>query len=248
MVSTTVPVSAGMLCVDAMSASSCAGVFGGRFGAAWATVITEPAMAPLVTTTATAGTAHLAFLGSLIACMPPLCAPVPVKALRGFLPGVPGGAPRGVNAVKTLRGGSFWARASATLEDMRVLVVEDERRLAAAVKRGLEAEGFIVDLAHDGVTGLHLASEGGYDSVVLDIMLPGMSGYRVCQELRAAENWVPVLVLSAKDGEYDQADALDLGADDYLTKPFSYVVLAARLRALLRAASCPGPRCCAAGT
>jgi DNA-binding response OmpR family regulator len=117
---------------------------------------------------------------------------------------------------------------------VRVLVVEDERRLAAAVKRGLEAEGFVVDLAHDGVTGLHLACEGGYDSVVLDIMLPGMSGYRVCQELRAAENWVPVLVLSAKDGEYDQADALDLGADDYLTKPFSYVVLAARLRALLR--------------
>jgi DNA-binding response OmpR family regulator len=115
-----------------------------------------------------------------------------------------------------------------------VLVVEDERRLAAAVKRGLEAEGFVVDLAHDGVTGLHMAREGSYDSVVLDIMLPGMSGYRVCQELRTAENWVPVLVLSAKDGEYDQADALDLGADDYLTKPFSYVVLAARLRALLR--------------
>jgi DNA-binding response OmpR family regulator len=117
---------------------------------------------------------------------------------------------------------------------VRVLVVEDERRLAAAVKRGLEAEGFVVDLAHDGVTGLHMAREGSYDSIVLDIMLPGMSGYRVCQELRAAENWVPVLVLSAKDGEYDQADALDLGADDYLTKPFSYVVLAARLRALLR--------------
>jgi DNA-binding response OmpR family regulator len=132
-------------------------------------------------------------------------------------------------------------RASATLENVRVLVVEDERRLAAAVKRGLEAEGFIVDLAHDGVTGLHLAREGGYDSVVLDIMLPGMSGYRVCQELRAAEIWVPVLVLSAKDGEYDQADALDLGADDYLTKPFSYVVLAARLRALLRRGVVPRP-------
>ena len=122
-----------------------------------------------------------------------------------------------------------------------MLVVEDERRLAAAVKRGLEAEGFVVDLAHDGVTGLHLAREGAYDSVVLDIMLPGMSGYRVCQELRAAENWVPVLVLSAKDGEYDQADALDLGADDYLTKPFSYVVLAARLRALLRRGAAPRP-------
>ncbi|HUN35895.1 MAG TPA: response regulator transcription factor, partial [Trebonia sp.] len=124
---------------------------------------------------------------------------------------------------------------------MRVLVVEDERRLAAAVKRGLEAEGFVVDLAHDGVTGLHRARGGGYDSVVLDIMLPGMSGYKVCQELRAAENWVPVLVLSAKDGEYDQADALDLGADDYLTKPFSYIVLAARLRALLRRGAVPRP-------
>src|SRR5258708_18411728 len=86
-----------------------------------------------------------------------------------------------------------------------------------------------------------MAREGSYDSVVLDIMLPGMSGYKVCQELRAAENWVPVLVLSAKDGEYDQADALDLGADDYLTKPFSYVVLAARLRALLRRGVAPRP-------
>jgi len=124
---------------------------------------------------------------------------------------------------------------------VRVLVVEDERRLAAAVKRGLEAEGFVVDLAHDGVSGLHQAREGGYDSVVLDIMLPGLSGYRVCAQLRAEENWVPVLFLSAKDGEYDQADGLDLGADDYLTKPFSYVVLAARLRALLRRGAVPRP-------
>lgn len=117
---------------------------------------------------------------------------------------------------------------------MRVLVVEDERRLAAAVRRGLQAEGFAVDLAHDGVDGLHRAREGGYDALVLDIMLPGVSGYKVCEQLRAEENWVPILILSAKDGEYDQADGLDLGADDYLTKPFSYVVLAARLRALLR--------------
>jgi DNA-binding response OmpR family regulator len=128
-----------------------------------------------------------------------------------------------------------------------VLVVEDERRLAAAVRRGLEAEGFAVDLAHDGVTGLHLARTGDYDGVVLDIMLPGMSGYQVCGSLRAEENWVPILILSAKDGEYDQADGLDLGADDYLTKPFSYVVLAARLRALLRRGAVPRPAVLRAG-
>src|ERR1700755_1743793 len=108
---------------------------------------------------------------------------------------------------------------------VRVLVVEDERRLAAAVKRGLEASGFAVDVAFDGVSGLHLAREGGYDGVVLDIMLPGMSGYRVCERRRAEENWGTVLLLSAKGGEYDQADGLALGADDYHTKPFSYVVL-----------------------
>jgi DNA-binding response OmpR family regulator len=130
---------------------------------------------------------------------------------------------------------------------VRVLVVEDERRLAGAVKRGLEAEGFVVDLAHDGVTGLHLAREGGYDGLVLDIMLPGLSGYKVCSSLRAESNWVPILFLTAKDGEYDQADGLDLGADDYMTKPFSYVVLAARLRALLRRGAAPRPTVLRAG-
>ena len=130
---------------------------------------------------------------------------------------------------------------------VRVLVVEDEQRLAAAVRRGLNAEGFVVDLAHDGVDGLHLARQGGYDAVVLDLMLPGLSGYKVCEQLRAERNWVPVLILSAKDGEYDQADGLDLGADDYLTKPFSYVVLAARLRALLRRGARPRPAVLAAG-
>jgi DNA-binding response OmpR family regulator len=124
---------------------------------------------------------------------------------------------------------------------VRVLVVEDERRLAAAVRRGLSAEGFAVDVAYDGEDGLHSAREGGYDAVVLDLMLPKISGYRVCQQLRAEKNWVPILILSAKDGEYDQADGLDLGADDYLTKPFSYVVLAARLRALLRRGAAPRP-------
>ena len=130
---------------------------------------------------------------------------------------------------------------------MRVLVVEDERRLASAVRRGLTAEGFVVDVAYDGVDGLHLAREGGYDAVVLDLMLPGLSGYQVCERLRAERNWVPVLILSAKDGEYDQADGLDLGADDYMTKPFSYVVLAARLRALLRRGARPRPAVLAAG-
>jgi DNA-binding response OmpR family regulator len=122
---------------------------------------------------------------------------------------------------------------------MRVLVVEDEQRLASALQRGLRAEGFTVDVAHDGGDGLHLAREGGYDVVVLDIMLPTLSGYRICGQLRAEGNSVPVLMLTAKDGEYDEADGLDVGADDYLTKPFSWVVLGARLRALIRRG---GPR------
>ncbi|NEE04261.1 response regulator transcription factor [Phytoactinopolyspora halotolerans] len=117
---------------------------------------------------------------------------------------------------------------------MRILVIEDERGLARALQRGLSAEGFSVQLAHDGVQGLHLAREYEYDAIVLDIMLPSLSGYRICQALRAEDNWVPILMLSAKDGEYDQADGLDIGADDYLTKPFSYVVLVAKLRALIR--------------
>ncbi|MDK3256461.1 response regulator transcription factor [Blastococcus capsensis] len=117
---------------------------------------------------------------------------------------------------------------------VRVLVVEDERNLAAAVARGLHAEGFSVDVTGDGVTGLDRALLGGYGAIVLDIMLPGRSGYDVLRELRARQVWTPVLMLTAKDGEYDIADALDLGADDYLTKPFPFVVLVARLRALVR--------------
>ncbi|THA73381.1 response regulator transcription factor [Streptomyces sp. A0642] len=117
---------------------------------------------------------------------------------------------------------------------MRLLIVEDEKRLAVSLARGLTAEGFAVDVVHDGLEGLHRASEGVYDLVVLDIMLPGMNGYRVCGALRAAGHDVPVLMLTAKDGEYDEAEGLDTGADDYLTKPFSYVVLVARIRALLR--------------
>ncbi|MEV4822537.1 response regulator transcription factor [Micromonospora sp. NPDC049274] len=117
---------------------------------------------------------------------------------------------------------------------MRVLVVEDEARLAAALQRGLQAEGFAVDVAATGPAGLDAARHGGYDAMILDVMLPGLSGYELVRRLRAEQHWLPVLMLSAKDGEYDQADGLDCGADDYLTKPFSYVVLLARLRALLR--------------
>jgi two-component system, OmpR family, response regulator len=117
---------------------------------------------------------------------------------------------------------------------VRLLVVEDEARLASALRRGLQAEGFAVDVAGDGLDGLEMARHGGYDAMILDVMLPRLSGYRVVRQLRAEERWLPVLMLSAKDGEYDQADGLDCGADDYLTKPFSYVVLLARLRALLR--------------
>jgi two-component system, OmpR family, response regulator len=117
---------------------------------------------------------------------------------------------------------------------MRVLVVEDEVRQAAALKRGLEAEGFAVDVASSGTDGLWLATEQPYDAIVLDVMLPGLNGYKVCAELRAKEIWTPVLMLTAKDGELDEAEALDTGADDFLSKPFSYVVLVARLRALMR--------------
>jgi two-component system, OmpR family, response regulator len=117
---------------------------------------------------------------------------------------------------------------------LRVLVVEDERRLAAGLRKGLEAEGFAVDVALDGADGLWMARERAYDAIVLDIMLPGMNGYKVCATLRQDGVWTPILVLTAKGGEWDEVEALDTGADDYLTKPFAYAVLVARLRALLR--------------
>jgi len=117
---------------------------------------------------------------------------------------------------------------------MRVLVIEDEVALADAVARGLTAEGFEVEVTHDGGEGFDLAKSGQFDLIVLDIMLPTMNGYRVCRGLRDAEVWTPILMLTAKDGEYDEAEALDTGADDFLSKPFSFVVLVARLRALAR--------------
>ena len=134
-----------------------------------------------------------------------------------------------------------------TIGGMRVLVVEDEVTRARSLARGLRAEGIAVDLAHDGITGRDAAMRGHYDVVVLDIMLPGMHGYRVVQELRAAGLSTPVLMLTAKDGEYDEADAFDLGADDYLTKPFSFVVLVARLKALARRGATARPAVLRAG-
>ncbi|HEY2792842.1 MAG TPA: response regulator transcription factor [Micromonosporaceae bacterium] len=131
---------------------------------------------------------------------------------------------------------------------MRILVVEDEPRLGRALQRGLSAEGYLVDLAIDGVDGLGAARNETYDAVILDIMLPRLSGYRVVRQLREEGNWVPVIMLSAKDGEYDQADGLDCGADDYMTKPFSFVVLLARLRALLRRGAPERPAVVTVGT
>ncbi len=117
---------------------------------------------------------------------------------------------------------------------MRMLVVEDEVSLAEALRDGLVAEGFAVDLAHDGEHGLELALTHPYDAIVLDLMLPKRHGYDVCRTLRRQGVWTPVLMLTAKDGDYDQADALDLGVDAYLTKPSSFVVVLATLRALVR--------------
>jgi len=122
-----------------------------------------------------------------------------------------------------------------------VLVVEDEERLAGALARGLTAEGFDVEVVHDGLDGWWRASERPYGAIVLDLMLPGMNGYQVCRKLRDAGIWTPILMLTAKDGEYDEAEALDTGADDFLSKPFSYIVLVARLRALQRRGSTPRP-------
>jgi DNA-binding response OmpR family regulator len=117
---------------------------------------------------------------------------------------------------------------------MRVLVVDDDARLAALLRQGLRAEGFAVDVAADGPQGIRMSTESAYDVIVLDVMLPGLNGFRVCAHLRAMGDRTPILMLTAKDGEYDEAEGLETGADDYLTKPISFVVLTARLRALVR--------------
>jgi DNA-binding response OmpR family regulator len=130
---------------------------------------------------------------------------------------------------------------------VRLLVVEDEKRLAASLKRGLEADGFAVDVALDGTDGLWMARENDYDAIVLDLMLPGVNGFRICAELRGDGNWTPILMLTAKDGELDETEALDTGADDYLTKPFSHLVLVARIRALVRRGAGARPAALVAG-
>lgn len=130
---------------------------------------------------------------------------------------------------------------------MRVLVVEDEAKLAAYLKRGLEREGYAVDVALDGEKGLWQGSNTSYDVIILDIMLPKMNGYVVCGELRKRDVWTPILMLTAKQGEFDEAEALDTGADDFLTKPFSFVVLLARIRALLRRGTAERPTALQAG-
>lgn len=124
---------------------------------------------------------------------------------------------------------------------MRVLIVDDERGFTRSLQRGLAAEGFAVDVAHDGDRGLDMARFGDYDAIVLDIMLPRRNGYDVVTALRAEQVWTPVLMMSAKDGDYDVADGLDAGADDYLIKPVSFVVLLARLRAMTRRPAVPRP-------
>ncbi len=130
---------------------------------------------------------------------------------------------------------------------MRILVVEDDKHVARAVRRGLEDEGYAVDVALSGTDGEWFATENAYDALVLDVMLPGLAGDELCARLRQAGNWVPILMLTARSGPAEEARALDAGADDFLAKPFSFVVLMARIRALLRRGGSERPTVLVAG-
>ncbi|TDU02480.1 DNA-binding response OmpR family regulator [Streptomyces sp. 846.5] len=130
---------------------------------------------------------------------------------------------------------------------MRILVIEDDEALGASLTWGLQAEGYAVQLAGDGTEGLWQATEHDFDAIILDVMLPGLDGFQICSRLRSAGNWTPILMLSAMDADLDQAEGLDLGADDYLTKPFAYPVLLAHLRSLLRRGAPPRPALLQAG-
>src|SRR3954447_24454921 len=141
-----------------------------------------------------------------------------------------------------VRGG--WTEEPA----VKLLLVDDDAVLASALRRGLTAEGFLVEVAVDGPEGLWRGREGSYDLILLDIMLPKMHGYRVCAELRRSGVRTPILMLTGKDGEYDEAEALDTGADDYLRKPFSFPVLVSRIHALLRRAALGAPPPLTAGS
>jgi two-component system OmpR family response regulator len=130
---------------------------------------------------------------------------------------------------------------------MRVLVAEDQTRMASLLKRGLEEEGYAVDVSGDGLEAVWMATENDYDVIVLDVMLPGIDGFEVCRRLRAEERWAPVLMLTARDQVEDRIRGLDAGSDDYLTKPFSFAELVARLRALIRRGSHERPTVLAVG-
>ena len=134
------------------------------------------------------------------------------------------------------------------MTDVRVLVVDDDVRAAETIRRVLVSDGWNVAVLHNGAQALQRAVDEEFDAVVLDIMLPGLNGYEVVRELRRQSQWVPIVMLSAKDGEYDQAEALDFGADDYLVKPFSVVVLKAHLRAVARRGQRERPAILTAGS
>lgn len=125
--------------------------------------------------------------------------------------------------------------------------MDDDVRLARTLKRGFEADGFATDVALDGQTALWLAGESDYDAIVLDVMLPGLDGHELCRELRAGGNWSPILMLTARTGAAEEVHSLDSGADDFLAKPFSYAVLVARLRALIRRGRGERPTCLKVG-